>query len=69
MAGKAGTLARALIPALAARQAVVLAHQMLRQGIDRLLCLNGARSASDAAPLQPPLRDVIVIPRQISTSA
>ena len=43
------------------RRDVVLAYQMLRQGVERLVSLNGARSVSDADPLQPLLRDFATI--------
>jgi hypothetical protein len=46
----------------------VLAYQMLRQGVERLVAINGARSVSDADPLQPLFRDLTTIGTHIVVS-
>jgi len=43
------------------RRDVVLAFKMIREGVERLVALNGARTVNDADPLQAVLRDVTTI--------
>jgi 3-hydroxy-9,10-secoandrosta-1,3,5(10)-triene-9,17-dione monooxygenase len=43
------------------RRDVALAFQMIRQGVEQLVALNGARTVYDAEPLQSVLRDVTSI--------
>jgi alkylation response protein AidB-like acyl-CoA dehydrogenase len=43
------------------RRDVALAFQMIRQGVEQLTALHGARTVYDAEPLQSVLRDVIAI--------
>jgi 3-hydroxy-9,10-secoandrosta-1,3,5(10)-triene-9,17-dione monooxygenase len=50
------------------RRDLVLAYQMLRQGVERLVAINGARSVSDADPLQPLFRDLTTIGTHIVVS-
>jgi 3-hydroxy-9,10-secoandrosta-1,3,5(10)-triene-9,17-dione monooxygenase len=43
------------------RRDVVLAFQMIRQGVERLVALNGARTVNEVDPLQAILRDLTTI--------
>jgi alkylation response protein AidB-like acyl-CoA dehydrogenase len=43
------------------RRDVVLAFQMIRRGVERLVALNGARTVNEADPLQAILRDLTTI--------
>ena len=47
------------------RRDVTLAFHMMRQGVERLVALNGARTVYDDDPLQAVLRDVTTIATHI----
>lgn len=50
------------------RRDVVLAFQMIRQGVERLVALNGARTVNEVGPLQAILRDLTTIGTHIIVS-
>jgi hypothetical protein len=50
------------------RRDVALAFQMIRQGVEQLVALNGARTVYDTEKLQSVLRDVITIGTHIVVS-